>query len=124
MTIYDNYLKEVAKSTNGESFVYPTHDLFSTDAVTVDVTATSVTGEIGSRKSLTGARVDNQVQWSALRTSADVVDTSNGDTLKSIGMITASSGGTLMTVQSPFQILHTTNFEVEFINNVIIRRPN
>ena len=123
MTVMDNYLKELAKSTNGESHVYPGFDAVSTTAITTDVTDTSLDGEIGTRLTLTGTRVDNQVQWSGLRLSTDVVDTSNGDTLRSLGMLGATSSGTLLTEQSPFQLLHTASFEIEFINNVIFRRP-
>ena len=123
MTVMDNYLKELAKSTNGESHVYPGFDAVSTTAITTDVTDTSLSGEIGSRLTLTGTRTDSQVQWSGLRLSTDVVDTSNGDTLRSLGMLSATSSGTLLTEQSPFQLLHTASFEIEFINNVIFRRP-
>ena len=123
MTVMNNYLEELAKANNGESHVYPGFDAVSTTAITTDVTDTVLDGEIGNRLTLTGTRVDNQVSWSGLRLSTDVVDTSSGDTLRSIGMLSDSSGGTLFTEQSPFQILHTTSFEIEFINNVIIRRP-
>jgi len=123
MTVMNIWLEEMAKSANGESFVYPGFDAVSTDGITTDVTDTSLDGEIGTRLTLTGTRVDNQVQWSGLRLSTDVVDTSNGDTLRSLGMLSATSSGTLLTEQSPFQLLHTASFEIEFINNVIFRRP-
>jgi len=120
--IMNAWLNELGKSINGESFVYPLYNAVSTTAITTDVTDTSLDGEIGTRLALTGTRTDNQVQWSSLRLSTDVVST-DGDSLKSLAMFSANTGGTMFIEQAPFTLLHTSSYEIEFINNIIIRRP-
>jgi len=122
MTILNTFLEETAKAIAGDSFVYPTHGVVGTTSITVNVTDTSLDGEIGTRMALTGTRIGSQLQFNGLRLSTDVVDTGSGDSLKAHGIASAVTGGTLFTEQAPFNILHTTAFEIEFINNVIIRR--
>ena len=118
MTILNNEINESAKAFNGESRVTPSHMGFTETSLTIDVADTSLTGEIGSRITLTGSRSLNTVELVGLRLSTDVVDTSNGDDLKGQATFSASTSGTMLIEDNIAGLLHTKNFDVEFITGV------
>ena len=118
----DQFLNEIAKAFNAESFVYPSYMLVSTDsAYTPAVTDTSVPGEVGSRFSITRSRSNNVVTISGIRSGAVVTSTS-GDVLYAYGDNSAISSGTLTGVASLPSLTHTTSFDLEFQNQITVNR--
>ena len=113
MTITNSYLNNVAKAMAGESYSYPTDMLVGTGAVTsIDVTATALEGEIGTRESATVSRALNVVTYNAVRSGTAVLDTTNGDDLTSVGFDVAATGEDLQ-LAVVISELHTTAFDLE-----------
>lgn len=122
MVITDGYLKEIAKAMSGESFNYATYNAFSSTLTTENIADTSLAGEYGSRLILTTVRSDNVVTYSSTKTGA-IVSTS-GEAVKGLGLLSASSGGILMTETAIPTINQTNAFDVEFITQITYTRPS
>ena len=120
MVVLNNFLNEIAKSVNNESFVTPSHLAVGTEVLDIDVTDTSLAGEIGSRLELSGSRSNNTLELVALRLSTDVVDTTDGDDLKGFGILSADTGGTIFIENDIAGILQTTNFDFEITETINI----
>ena len=120
MTILNNFANEMAKAANNESFVVISHHVEGTATVTPDVSDTALTGEIGTRDSVTGSRTLNTIEFSSIRLSTDVVDTTNGDNLKGFGIFSADTGGTIFIENEIAGILQTTNFDFEITETINI----
>lgn len=118
MTILTNQLIETAKALNNESYVYASHLAVGTNVLTIDLADTSLSGEIGTRKTLTGTRTNNTLELVGLRLSTDVVDTTNGDDLKGVALFSAITSGTMLVENNVGGLLQTTNFDVEFTNTI------
>jgi hypothetical protein len=120
MVVLNNFLNEIAKSINNESYVYPSHLAVGTEVLSIDVEDTSLAGEIGDGLELTGSRSNNTLEFVALRLSTDVVDTTNGDDLKGFGIFSADTGGTIFIENDIAGILQTTNFDFEITETINI----
>jgi len=122
MTLQDKYLEETAKALNNESYSLPSHVGISNQDSSVGVTANSLTNEIGSRLTANSSRNNNTVSYQAVRSSTQVVDTTNGDTIEEIGLFDASSGGDMFTFDDIPSIEQTIDFDVDITKNVTIER--
>jgi len=124
MTTTDNQLIEGAKALAGESYSTASYlAVATTEVANILVTDTALAGEIGTREALDITRTSNSVDFTAIRSGADVIDTSNGDDIKSSGTMTASSGGILLSGATHGGITQTTNFDLEFIYQQTVDRP-
>jgi hypothetical protein len=117
MTILTKYLIENAKAGNNESYDVVSHLGVGTDTLTIDVSDTSLPGEIGTRVSLTGSRTNNTVEFEGIRVSTDVVGT-GGDNIKGVALFDAASNGGMYVENIIAGLLHTTNFDVDFIETI------
>lgn len=123
MTVVDTMLNEVAKSINGESFIIPSHlAVASTTVSAIATTDTSLSGEIGTRVELEGSRTSNVISFSGLRSGTDVVDTTNGDSIKSSGIFDQVTSGELLIGVVHGGITQTTNFDIDFVYEVTVNR--
>jgi len=122
MTIINSFLNNMAKASVGESFDTLTHLLVGTTEVTsIDVADTALEGEIGTRASLTRSRVNNTSSFTAIRSGTDVIDTTNGDNLRSVGADIAATGNDLQ-LGVVIDELQTTAFDIEFQFDVSFNR--
>lgn len=113
MTVLNNLLTEAAKAFAGESYDTISHLAFSTDgSFAVSVSDTSLSGEAGTRVSVTGTRSTATVTFNGIRTGASV-SSSAGETLTGAGLLSASSGGTLLSEITLPDLLHTTSYDIE-----------
>ncbi len=120
--IYDTWLVELAKSINSESFVVPAYIAAASTAPTVlDPSTTVVTGEIGTRVSLTGVRGENEVVYTGVRTGASITNPT-GDEIKLISMAASLINGTILDGIIIGGLVQTTAFDVEFLNTIEFRR--
>ncbi len=110
--LHVDWLEEVAKSISSESFVVPSHAAFSTTDLTLDPAMTSFDGEVEDRATMSLSRIQNVVSITGIRSGAEV-SSSSGETLYETALFSASSGGTLLSMESLPGILHTTSFDVE-----------
>lgn len=122
MTLQDTYLTEAAKALNDESFLLPNYVGISNKDSTVGTTANSLTNEIGGRSSASSSRNNDTVTYEAVRSSTDVVDTTNGDTIEEIGFFDKSTGGTMLTFDDIPSIEQTIDFDVDITKNVTLER--
>jgi len=122
MVITDKYLEEMAKAAAGSTF--DTLNYFSVgETVAVIGTTTAVLpGEVGSRKATSVARTDNVIEFTATRLATDVVDTIDGDDIKTFGSNVASSGSDLLSGVSVAGVTHTTAFDLDLILTVSVVR--
>ena len=124
--ITDNFLYEMSKILNGDSYLIPAYmAVGTTDVANILSTDTSLSGEIGTRKILTSTRSDNATEFSAIRSSTDVEDTTNGDDLESTGLfnnLTQSTTEKLLTGVPLSGITQTTTFDIEFLTNIRFNR--
>lgn len=109
--ITNNFLNETAKALAGESYVVPAYMAFGSTVITPNAATTTVTGETGARYGLTDSRSTNIVTWSGTRSGADVAS-STGDTLNSVYMLSASTGGTVLSENTLASIIHTTSYDI------------
>jgi uncharacterized protein YbjT (DUF2867 family) len=113
MTKHTAHLENVAKAMAGESFSYPTHNVFATgDNSLLDPSDTALVGEIGSREAVTTARIGSAITWTSVRSGTDVVDTANGDNLTAVSLDIASTGGSTQ-LSTVIDELQTTAFDLE-----------
>jgi len=105
----------MAKAMNSEGYTVVSHLDVTTDTdFAASVTATDIGTELGSREATSNTRSTNVVTYSAIRSGADVVDTTNGDTLTGIGEFSASTSGDLhFNIELP-SVNQTTGFDIEF----------
>jgi len=123
MTVTDTQLNELAKALKGDAYTYPQYASVGTGSVsTIETTATAITGEIDNDIALTAARTNNQVSWTGLRSGADVLDTTNGDSITNAGALDATSGGTLHFGAIVAGVTHTTAFDLEFVYDITVNR--
>lgn len=118
--ITNNYLTEIAKAMASESYVVPTYMAFGSTVLTPNAASTSLTGEQDARTALTDSRSSNVVTFSGIRTGALVSGSS--DTLNSIAMFSASTGGTMLSENSLASIIHTTAFDVAVDFQITVSR--
>jgi len=122
MTVTDTFLEEIAKAMNSESYVIPAYQAVGTSGVLVIAASdTALSSEIGSRVSLSTTRTLNEIEFSGIRSGAVVIDTTNGDDIRSTGMFntaTESTSDKLLQGIATNGITQTTNFDVEFITNI------
>lgn len=90
-----------------------THFGITETVITPDPTDTSLSGELTGRSTMSNTVVDNEVIFLGVRSSADVIDTVNGDDWKGIGFFNASTSGDLADLISTTGINQTTSFDVE-----------
>lgn len=121
MTVYNNWLNEIAKAANGESAATLSHLAATTTTLTIDVTDTALTGETPTRTALTGSRVNNTVTYTGTKTGASIA-TSDGETLLGAGFLSASTGGTLLSAFTLPSLIHTTNYDIEFELSFTVQR--
>lgn len=113
--ITDTFLTQVAKAINSESYTVPNYLAVGTGTVTsVGTTDTALTGEIGTRASVTGSRANAQVLFSGIRSSTAVLNTTNGDAITNAGLLNGTSAGTLMIGEVISGLTQTTAFDVQF----------
>lgn len=126
MTITDTTLNEVAKAIANESFLVPNYLATGTTIVTsINTTDTSLSGETGDRIALTGSRTNNEIEFTATRSASDVVDTTNGDAIKSSGLHntdTAATSDPLLFGVVHAGITQSTDYDLEFIYTVRVQR--
>ena len=110
--INDNILENCANAFIGETFIYPTHMLISTSTANVTASMTVIDGEIGTRGTLNFDTNDNVATYNYLRSGSSVL-ASTGDDLGTLGLMSDSTGGEVMTALNVSGILQTTNFDVD-----------
>ena len=94
MTLPDTILTNMAKALNSESHNVPTHNVVATTEVTsISISATTLSGIIGTADAVVASRSQQTVNFIGTRSGTGVVDTSNGDALKSCGIFDAASSG-------------------------------
>jgi len=124
--ITDNFLYEISKALNGDGYLIPAYlAVGTTDITAIDSADTSISGEIGTRKTVTLSRSTNTNEFSAIRSSTDVEDTVNGDNLESMGLfnnLTQSTSEKLLTGVALSGITQTTAFDIEFVVNLEVNR--
>ena len=107
--INDILLNEIAADIQGKISRFGiTETVFNPDP-----TDTTLSGELTGRTTMTNSRVNNAVTFTGIRSGASVIDTTNGDDWKGIGMFDASTSGDLESSISTTGILQTTSFDVE-----------
>lgn len=111
MTLNDTLLYQLAGSLNGEAYDNPSHAGFSSTAITIDPTSSSLSGEFGSRVVVSGSRTLNEVSFNGLKTGAVV--SSVGESISSFGLFNASSSGDLQAHALTASLLHTSDFDIE-----------
>ena len=118
----NNFLLDITKYLNGEVGELITHLAFSSDAITPGATDTSVSGQLGSRISISNSRSSTEpiVTFSGLRSGA--VASSSGDYINLGALFTDASMGTLMAEAVVPSILHTSDFDFEVDWSVTIGR--
>jgi hypothetical protein len=109
--LMDNFLYAVAGWMNGETFTIPSFGAWSSTVLTPAGTDTSLAHEYATRSAATGARVLGDTTFTITRSS--VLASSSGDYINSLGLLTASSGGTLYAEALVPSILHTTTYDFE-----------
>ena len=123
MTITDTWLEETAKALNAESYSTPAYMAYGTTVVSsIQTTDTEIQGEIGDRDALTAVRDINRIEFSAIRSAAALANPTDGDDLKSIGMLTQITDGLLESAIAINGVLQTTNFDVETIFDIRVSR--
>jgi len=125
--ITDNMLIQVAKAIEGTSYDVPSYTAIGTDTAMTEIQSTTeqLSGEIGTRMSSSILRSGNQVEYSAIRSGASVIDTANGDDLTSFGVFsdaTQSTSDLLLTGVAIAGTLHTTAYDIEFITQLEVER--
>jgi len=108
--INDNFLKEMGKALNGESYSVPSYMTWSSSPISESSSSTSLSGEAFPRAAVSNVRSDNNVVFTAIKSGA--LASSTGDSLRSIGLNSSSSGGIHLSEKLLSSILHTTAFDV------------
>jgi len=121
MTVTNEWLNNIAKVLNAESYSIPTDNIVATTVVaSIDITATTLSGIIGTGVDFTSARTDNITSYTAIRSGTDVIS-GTGDSLKSAGMSTANLSGTTF-AGVVIDELQTTAFDLEFVWDITANR--
>jgi hypothetical protein len=118
--IVNAFLNEAAKAFSNESFVIPNYYAFSSSLSSVSSTDTSLSGEFSTRVANAKSRVDNTNTYIAVKSGA--LASTAGDTITAVAMLSASSGGTLMTELTVPSFLQTTAFDVEWTTTITFDR--
>jgi hypothetical protein len=120
MTLQDSYLTEVAKSLNNETAEFPMWLGVSNQGGSVSLLSDSLTNEIGSRGPVNRTRTNKKITYNGTRSAVNVVDVSNGDTLREIGYFVSETGSDLQLFIDLAPVTQTTDFDVEvsFVVNV------
>ena len=111
MTLTDTFLNAIAGVINGESFTPPSDIGFSSTAITIDGTDTSLPGEYGVRATASNSRTLNETVFSAVKPGATVG--SAGERLNSFGLFNATTNGDLHSEALVSSLLQTSDFDVE-----------
>lgn len=122
MTLTDTFLNSMAGVIVGESFSIPSHVGFSSTAITINPTDTSLSGEHGDRVSVANSRTLNRVVFTGVRSGA--IASSSGDSLNSFGLFSSSAGGNLYSEALVASLLQTSDFDVEVEWQVSVERKN
>jgi len=109
--ITDTFLNELATVINGGTMDVPSHIGFTSTALTLSGTDTSMSGEFGNRVSVSGTRVLSNTTFGGLRGGA--VASSSGDTINAIGLFDASTTGDLYAEALVPSVIHTSTFDFE-----------
>jgi len=124
--ITDEFEKDIAKFLNEETSRVPNYLAVGTTAITAyGPTDTDCDGEIGTRLALSNSRVDNVVEYSAIRSGATVIDTASGDSYGSVALfntITQSTTDPSEVGIAVSGVTQTTNFDVEVVTNIRVNR--
>jgi len=107
--LYNKILEEVA--TRIATLV--THFGITETVIVPDPTDTTLDGELAGRITMSNTTSGNEVTFTGVRSSASVIDTTNGDNWKGIGFFDAASSGELESAISTTGIIQTTSFDVE-----------
>lgn len=116
MTNTDELNNNMAKALNGESFKTPDYGAVGIAVMTIDGTTEQLTDETGTRVATSSNRTNNVVTVTWIRSGTDVVDTVNGDDIKSIGVFNTSAStptDKLLTGVSVSGLRQTLNFDIE-----------
>lgn len=124
MVLQDDYLVNAAKAIAGESFDEPDFSGYSDTDGNVSTSDNSLTNEIGSRSNAVTSRGDKVLEYSSTRSSANVVDTTNGDDIEEVGFFTQSSGDNMQIFIDVANINHTTDFDIEVTEQVEVQRSS
>jgi hypothetical protein len=119
--ILDTFLNENAKAFNGESFVVPAYLAVATGAVTPLITDTVLTGERGTRFAISNIRSSNVISSDGIRSGAQILVPA-GETLTTLALFSAATGGTILTEASIGSILQTTAFDIEVFSTLTWNR--
>jgi hypothetical protein len=118
--ITDNFLNTIAGWVNGETATIPSFVAWSSSAITPAGTDTSLPSEYTTRTSASGTRTLNATTFNSTRLST--LATSTGDYINSLGLLTASTAGTLYAEALVPSILHTTTFDLEVDWTITVSR--
>lgn len=121
--ITNTFLNTICAAINDETFMTPSYLAVATTVVSAILsTDSALSGEIGSRESMTGTRVNNIVTYDAIRSGVDVINTQTGDVLTSFGLFPLSTGPNLLSGVVVSGVTHTTNFDIEIITQIKVDR--
>ncbi len=114
---------EDAKASSGESFTTIAYlGVGTTEVAAILATDTSLSGEVGTRIVASKSRSDRTSSFSAIRSGANVINTSTGDLLESSGWLSALTSGDLHIAISHTGLLQQTSFDLEFVLDRTPRR--
>jgi len=115
MVLTDTFLTAMAKAINNESYNVVSHLAVTSDtSFEASTSATNIGSELGTREATSNTRSGTTVTFSAIRSGADVIDTTSGDTLTGLGYFDAVSGDGLHTNIELPSVNQTTGFDIEF----------
>ena len=119
--ITDTFLNTMAALINGETSTIPAYNSWSSTAITLDPTDTELTGEFGSRTSISNqTRTNNAVLWESIRVGATIG--SAGDRINSMGLNDTSTAGNLFAEALVSSLLQTSDFDLELNWRVQVER--
>jgi len=119
--ITDNLLVGMAKLAAGEGYTVTGYGTVSSDSsFSATATTDSVSGELGSRSSVTPSRTDKTVNYSFVRSGS--VASSAGDVLYGVALMPLSTGdGCQVAVELP-GLTQTQSFDIDFDFDITMRR--
>jgi hypothetical protein len=119
--ILNTFLNNMAKAIGNEAYVYPSYLAADTALTAVLSTDTVLPGEKGVRSLVTYDVVDNTATYTATRSGTNVT-TSAGDNLTAFALLSASTGGTLLSEITVGTLNQSTSFDIEAITTITFNR--
>ncbi len=111
MTFTTDGKEELANWFGGASATAPTHIAFGDGNTAATESDSALDSEIGTRKA-----ISNSVNGKLSQAEASLLTTElNGSTIREVGLLNASTGGTLFERSVNFDIDKTSSFEIKVV---------